>query len=92
MFVCGVVSPVVCCAWCLGRTEDTATNMFLSRAAPRSPKVGSWAGEGTAGGSWRRGLQGLRDDAENYGVAAVVVHRQDGGCPVLGQGLDDMSA
>ena len=29
-------------------TEDAATNIFLSRAAPRSPKVGSWmVGEGT---------------------------------------------
>ena len=27
-------------------TEDIATNIFLCRAAPRSPKVGSWAGAG----------------------------------------------
>ena len=51
----------VCCAWCVGSTEDTATNIFLSWAAPRSPKVGSQYipghGEGTTGGGWRRGLQ-----------------------------------
>ena len=47
---CGVPVVCVCCAWCLGRTEDTATNIFLVWGGVREPQRGFLDGAGFKAG------------------------------------------
>ena len=80
----------VCCAWCLGRTEDIATKKIKCRAAPRSPNSGFLGGREAMARRRRQGLlccssRSRRNSARNYGGSAVAFLRR-GGCPALGQG------
>ena len=47
----------VCCAWCWGRTEDTATNIFLVWSGAQEPQSGF--PDGVVGGGAAVCPQGL---------------------------------